>query len=116
MIQTPGETVLKQMLLANSAASAGSAVAARPIGSPPVTPARGIFFNEKSEPMYRVGKSDTLTTIAVDHLGRWARWRQVYEMNRDQLNNPNKLQIGMVLKLPADASRTAMSRSGRGIR
>jgi len=116
MIQTPGEAVLKQMLLANSAASAGSTVAARPVGSPAVTPAQGIFFNEKSKPMYRVGKSDTLTTIAADHLGRWARWRQVYEMNRDQLNNPNKLQIGMVLKLPADASRTAMSQDRRGVR
>ena len=115
-IQTPGEATLKQMLLANSSKSAGSAVARRPVGSPPVTPEAGIFFNENNQPMFRVGKSDTLTTIAADHLGRWARWRQVYEMNRDQLDNPNKLQIGMVLKLPADASRTAMSKREGQIR
>lgn len=115
-VQTPIESVLRRMLLANSSASAGSAAAARPTGAPPVTPQQGVFFDEKNQPRYRVGKSDTLTTIAADHLGRWARWRQIYEMNRDQLDNPNKLQIGMVLKLPADATRSAMSRRDERIR
>lgn len=116
IVQTPDESILRRMLLANSSASAGSPAAARPAGSPPVTPEQGVFFDEKNQPRYRVGKSDTLTTIAADHLGRWARWRQVYEMNRDQLDNPNKLQIGMILKLPADATRTAMTRRESGIR
>ena len=109
IVQTPDESILRRMLLANSSASAGSAEAVRPAGSPPVTPEQGVFFDEKNQPRFRVGKSDTLTTIAVDHLGRWARWRQIYEMNSDQLDNPNKLQIGMILKLPADATRTAMT-------
>ena len=116
IVQTPDESILRRMLLANSSASAGSAEAARPAGSPPVTPEQGVFFDEKNQPRFRVGKSDTLTTIAVDHLGRWARWRQIYEMNRDQLDNPNKLQIGMILKLPADATRTAMTRRESGNR
>lgn len=116
IVQTPDESILRRMLLANSSASAGSPAATRPVGSPPVTPSQGVFFDEKNQPRYRVGKSDTLTTIAADHLGRWARWRQIYEMNRDQLDNPNKLQIGMILKLPADATRTAMTRRESGIR
>jgi len=29
-------------------------------------------------------------------------------MNRDQLQSPDKLQIGMHLKLPADASRVPL--------
>lgn len=115
-VQTPAESVLREMLVANSSASAGSAATARPAGSPPVTPQQGVFFDEKNQPLYRVGKDDTLTTIAADHLGRWARWRQIFEMNKDQLDNPNKLQIGMVLKLPSDATRSAMSRRDEQIR
>jgi nucleoid-associated protein YgaU len=115
-ISTPDEAVLRRMLLANSSTSAGSAEARRPAGAPPVTPAQGIFFDEKNQPRYRVGKDDTLTTIAAEHLGRWARWRQIFEMNKDQMDNPNKLQIGMILKLPADATRTSMSRRDNRVR
>ncbi|NQV25837.1 MAG: LysM peptidoglycan-binding domain-containing protein [Rhodopirellula sp.] len=68
----------------------------------------GILFNEQGYPMFRIGESDTLTSIASDHLGRASRWQQVYNMNRDQLQSPDKLQIGMLLKLPADASRVPL--------
>ena len=115
-ISTPDESVLRRMLLANSSTSAGSEEALRPVGAPPITPANGIFFDEKNQPRYRVGKDDTLTTIAAEHLGRWARWRQIFEMNKDQMDNPNKLQIGMILKLPGDATRTSMSERDNRIR
>lgn len=68
----------------------------------------GILFNEQGYPLFRIGKTDTLTSIASDHLGRASRWQQVYNMNRDQLQSPDKLQIGMLLKLPADASRVPL--------
>lgn len=68
----------------------------------------GILFNQQGYPMYRIGDTDTLTSIAAEHLGRASRWEQVYNMNRDQLQSPDKLQIGMVLKLPADASRVPL--------
>ncbi len=65
--------------------------------------ATGFFRSALREPLYRVGRQDTLTTIAQKHLGRASRWVQIYEMNRDRLQNPNKLSIGTVLRLPADA-------------
>ena len=68
----------------------------------------GILFNQQGYPMFRIGETDTLTSIASDHLGRASRWQQVYNMNRDQLQSPDKLQIGMLLKLPADASRVPL--------
>ncbi len=68
----------------------------------------GILFNEQGYPMFRIGETDTLTSIASDHLGRVSRWQQIYNMNRDQLQSPDKLQIGMLLKLPADASRVPL--------
>jgi nucleoid-associated protein YgaU len=68
----------------------------------------GIFFNAQGYPMYRIGGQDTLTTIAAKHLGRASRWKQIYHMNRAELQTPDKLQIGMVLQLPADASRVPL--------
>ena len=79
-------------------------------------PEQGIYFTSQGYPMFRVGRDDTLTTIAAEHLGRWARWRQVYEMNRDQVDDPNKLRIGMSLKLPADASRSPLVNLNRTLR
>jgi nucleoid-associated protein YgaU len=55
-----------------------------------------------------VGKNDTLTGIAARHLGRSSRWVQVLGMNRDQLKDGNSLKIGMVLKLPQDASQVSV--------
>lgn len=65
----------------------------------------GFFLNAQGRPMYRIGQSDTLSLISQKHLGRASRWIQIYELNRKTLKNPNDLQIGMELVLPADASR-----------
>ncbi len=76
----------------------------------------GIYVTEKGLPMYRVGDKDTLMKIAVDHLGRAERWKQIYNMNRDQMKSEQDLQPGAELRLPADASRVplaANSHSGR---
>ncbi len=66
--------------------------------------ASGIFETEKGLKVYRVGEGDTLIKIAVHHLGRAERWKQIYNMNRDQLKSEQDLQIGAELRLPADAS------------
>lgn len=69
----------------------------------------GLFHAKSGQPMYRIGQNDTLTTIAQSHLGRSSRWIQIFEMNRDQLQNPENLKIGTVLRLPLDASNVRMS-------
>ncbi len=68
----------------------------------------GFFISQDGRPMYRVGGSDTLTDISQKHLGRSSRWYQIYQINRDNLQNPNKLQIGTELQLPYDASRVSL--------
>lgn len=68
----------------------------------------GFFISQKGQPMYRVGGSDTLTDISQKHLGRSSRWYQIYQINRQRLQNPNKLQIGTELQLPYDASRLSL--------
>ena len=76
----------------------------------------GFFHSRTGEPMYRIGTEDTLTGIAKQHMGRASRWVQVYEMNRQRLKNPNDLKIGMVLRLPSDASRVNLLPRQPGIR
>jgi len=91
----------------NSAGSVAESVVVSRRGMQSKEPS-GILFNQQGYPLYRIGETDTLTSIASDHLGRASRWQQVYNMNRDQLQSPDKLQIGMLLKLPSDASRVPL--------
>jgi nucleoid-associated protein YgaU len=71
------------------------------------------LFIERGQPMYRVGKGDTLTDIAHQHLGRASRWIQIYGMNQGQLTNGASLKTGMVLRLPADASQVTAASDGQ---
>ena len=52
---------------------------------------------------YTVRKGDTLTAIAQQHYGKASRWRAIFEANRDQIRDPDLIQPGQILKLPAEA-------------
>lgn len=56
---------------------------------------------------YTVAKGDSLSKIAKKTLGNANRWREIFEANRDQLDNPDLIQPGQVLKLPADTAPKA---------
>ncbi len=49
---------------------------------------------------YTVRPGDTLSKIAKDHLGNANAYMKIYEVNRDQLSNPDLIKPGQVLKLP----------------
>jgi len=49
---------------------------------------------------YTVEAGDTLSKIAKEHLGSANAWNKIYEANRDQLDDPDKIKTGQVLKLP----------------
>lgn len=53
------------------------------------------------ERTYTVAKGDTLSHIAKDHYGKASKWRAIFEANRDQLADPDKIFPGQVLKIPA---------------
>jgi 5'-nucleotidase len=48
---------------------------------------------------YTVVAGDCLWTIAQKFLGSGKLWGQIYELNKDQIKNPNYIQIGQVLKI-----------------
>ncbi len=50
---------------------------------------------------HTVAKGDTLSAIARHYLGKATDWPKIFEANRDQLNDPDRIQIGQVLKIPS---------------
>jgi nucleoid-associated protein YgaU len=53
------------------------------------------------EQTYTVQKGDTLSHIAKEVYGKASGWNRIFEANRDQLDNPDLIQPGQVLKIPA---------------
>lgn len=49
---------------------------------------------------YTVKPGDTLSGIAKDQLGNASAYTKIFEANRDQLNDPDKIKPGQVLKIP----------------
>ena len=49
---------------------------------------------------YTVKAGDTLSKIAKEHLGNANAYMEIFNANRDQLTDPDKIKPGQVLKLP----------------
>jgi nucleoid-associated protein YgaU len=50
---------------------------------------------------YTVKAGDTLSAIAKAELGSANAYMKIFEANRDQLSDPDKIKPGQVLKIPA---------------
>lgn len=49
---------------------------------------------------YTVKAGDTLSKIAREHLGDGNAYMKIFNANKDQLTDPDKIKPGQVLKLP----------------
>ena len=49
---------------------------------------------------YTVKPGDTLSGIAQSQLGNASAYTKIFEANRDQLSDPDKIKPGQVLKIP----------------
>ena len=49
---------------------------------------------------YTVKAGDTLSAIAKAHLGSASAYMKIFELNKDQLTDPDKIKPGQVLRLP----------------
>ena len=79
-----------QEVVADIKATGGSGQAAG--GSGPVT-------------TYTVKPGDTLSKIAKEHLGNANAYMDIFNANRDQLSDPDKIKPGQVLKMPQPATK-----------
>lgn len=65
----------------------------------------------EAERLHIVQKGETLSSIAARELGSSSRFQEVFDANRDQLNDANDVRVGMSLRIPAQrTSRTATGR------
>ena len=55
---------------------------------------------------YTVKSGDTLSKIAQSQLGVSSKWRDIYDLNKDIISNPNLIYPGQKLKIPKYASGT----------
>jgi nucleoid-associated protein YgaU len=72
-------------------------------GRPPAKPADG---SPASVPAvryttYTVQPGESLSKVAAKFMGSGTKWRELYELNKDVISNPDNLKAGTVLKVPA---------------
>ena len=90
-----------------------SDVSGRVLSREAAAPAKPDFSNVKggsasteaaapgSELTYTVANGDTLSHIAKHFYGKASRWQAIFDANRDQLDDPDRIRPGQVLKIPA---------------
>jgi nucleoid-associated protein YgaU len=49
---------------------------------------------------HTVASGDNLSKIAKKFYGNANRWREIFNANRDQLDNPDLIKPGQILKIP----------------
>ncbi len=63
-------------------------------------PAAGAAAPAAAAKTYTVKSGDTLSAIAKEHLGSAGAYMKIFELNKDQLTDPDKIKPGQVLRLP----------------
>ena len=66
-----------------------------------VVPKPGVAAPVSSMKTYTVKAGDTLSKISREFLGDANEYMRIFEANKDQLKDPDKIQPGQVLKIPA---------------
>ena len=60
----------------------------------------------QTQTTYTVKAGDTLSKIAKEHLGNANAYMEIFNENKDQLADPDKIKPGQVLKIPQHAHRS----------
>jgi nucleoid-associated protein YgaU len=66
-----------------------------------VVPKPGVSAPVSSMKTYTVKQGDTLSAIAKEYLGDANAYMKIFNANKDQLSDPDKIKPGQVLKIPA---------------
>ena len=89
----------------NVRSGGGTKPGSGPTGKPDFS---NVVSNADSEPArgsgsdtYTVRSGDTLSAIAERHYGKAGRWHEIFEANRDQIDDPDLIRPGQVLRLPS---------------
>ncbi len=85
-------------IMADIEVSGGAAAAAAPA---PAASAKAAAPPQAAPKTYTVQPGDTLSGIAKAQLGSASAYMKIFDLNKDQLSDPDKIKPGQVLKLPA---------------
>ena len=55
---------------------------------------------------YTVKSGDSLSRIAKHHYGDASLWKTIFEANQDRIKDPDLIQVGWELKIPAKPEST----------
>ena len=67
-----------------------------------VTSTEQVLSGGGAQRSYTVVKGDTLSHIAKHFYGKASHWHAIFEANRDQLEDPDRIFPGQVLKIPSE--------------
>ncbi len=84
--------------------------------APVARPAQAPSTPEQTFTNQKVRKGDSLSILALRHLGDSERYMEIFEANKDQLSDPNSVRAGMTLKIPGGASPTGSGSTQRADR
>ena len=71
-----------------------------PPAAKPAASAQSATATAVAAKTYTVKAGDTLSQIAKEHLGNAGAYMKIFELNKDQLTDPDKIKPGQVLRLP----------------
>lgn len=80
--------------------------AAKPAAAPTApaqakpAPATAAAPAESAEQTYTVQKGDTLSAISKKFYGKANEYMKIFNANKDQLKDPDRINVGQVLKIP----------------
>lgn len=68
-------------------------------------PSTAAGTSPQSQKTYTVKSGDTLSKIAKEQFGDAKAYMEIFDANRDQLSDPDKIKPGQVLKIPQHAHK-----------
>jgi nucleoid-associated protein YgaU len=68
--------------------------------SQPSSTTAGASYASAGSRVHRVAKGDTLFSLARTYYSDARRWKDIYEANRSQVSNPDRIFVGQELVIP----------------
>jgi nucleoid-associated protein YgaU len=97
------DNTINQIEVQQQAAAAGSPLGnpgAGPAGTPAGETAQAGAAGSGQGRTHEVASGDTLSAIAKRYYGNASQYMKIYNANRDQLSDPDKIRPGQKLKIP----------------
>ena len=66
-----------------------------------------------SDKIHVVQKGETLSSIAAKEMGSSGKFQELFEANRDHLNDANDVRVGMSLRIPSRGTAKTQSTSSK---